>query len=120
MSQHSAPTLQLLEASLKQPLDQHERHSLEEYSQQRFQATPQTVLTVTQTQDLLNLLFSRRADRAEKVHEQPLAASEIKPQPIWSPFVASLPSPLQPLAQRPLLGLFVALVVITLLLWLVL
>lgn len=120
LSQHSAPTLQLLEASLKQPLDQQERQQLEDYSQQRFQATPQTVLTVTQTQDLLNFLFSRRADRAEKLPEQPLAASEIKPQPIWSPFVASLPPAIQPLAERPLLGFFVALVVITLLLWLVL
>ncbi|MBE5252268.1 flagella biosynthesis regulator Flk [Mixta mediterraneensis] len=115
LSQHSAPTLQLLEASLKQPLAQAEQRMLEEYSQQRFQATPQTVLTATQTQDLLNFLFSRRA---EKMQEQPLAASEIKPQPIWAPFPASLPPVLKPLAQRPLLGAFVALLVVIFLLWL--
>jgi hypothetical protein len=53
------------------------------------------------------------------MHEQPLAASEIKPQPIWSPFVTSLPPTLQPLAKRPMLGAFVVLVVLFLL-WLVL
>ncbi|WP_243077500.1 flagella biosynthesis regulator Flk [Pantoea sp. MQR6] len=117
LSQHSAPTLQLLEASLKQPLAQTEQRMMEDYSQQRFQATPQTVLTPTQTQDLLNFLFSRRA---EKMSEQPLAASEIKPQPIWAPIAASLPPSLQPLAQRPLLVIFIALLVIAFLLWIVL
>ncbi|WP_312240165.1 flagella biosynthesis regulator Flk [Pantoea sp.] len=115
LSQHSAPTLQMMESSLKQPLDPAEQRLLEDYSQQRFQATPQTVLTAAQTQDLLNLLFSRRA---EKSHELPLAASDINPQPIWSPFGASLPAALQPLAQRPLLSAFVALLVVALLLWL--
>lgn len=114
LSQHSAPTLQLVEASLKQPLDHAEQRLLEDYSQQRFQAMPQTVLTAAQTQDLLNLLFARRA---EKNPELPLAASETQPQPIWHPFGASLPPVLQPLAQRPLFSAFVALLVIAFLLW---
>ncbi|MCZ4060608.1 flagella biosynthesis regulator Flk [Pantoea sp. LMR881] len=113
LSQHSAPTLQLLEASLKQPLAQDEQRVLEDYSQQRFQAAPQTVLTAAQTQDLLNFLFSRRA---EKMHEQPLAASEIIPQPIWAPFATS--PLLQPLTQRPVLGALLALLAVAFLLWL--
>jgi len=70
------------------------------------------VLTPAQTQDLLNLLFSRRA---EKLHEQPLADSEIRPQPIWSPFIQMLP---QPLAQRPALTLIAGIFLFIFLLWL--
>jgi hypothetical protein len=102
----------MLESSLKQPLTSSEQRLLEDYSQQRFQATPQTVLTPAQTQDLLNLLFSRRA---EKNLEQPLAGSELRPQPIWAPsWVSQLPAPL---AQRPALTLSLALVVFIFLLW---
>jgi hypothetical protein len=114
LSQHSAPTLQVLEASLKQPLDRSERQQLEDYSQQRFQATPQTVLTPTQTQDLLNYLFTRRA---EKTQEQPLADSALRPQPIWAPVFEVLPPSL---AQRPALAAVLLLFVVALLLWLVL
>jgi len=114
LSQHSAPTLQVLEASLKQPLDRSERQQLEDYSQQRFQATPQTVLTPTQTQDLLNYLFARRA---EKTQEQPLADSALRPQPIWAPVLEVLPPSL---AQRPALAAVLLLFVVVLLLWLVL
>lgn len=116
LSLHTAPTLQLLEASLKQPLDQGERQLLEDYSQQRFQATPQTVLTAAQSQDLLNLLFSRRAER---LHEQPLADSNIHPQPIWGPILSTFPV-LQPLAQRPILSTFVIIVMLTFLMWILL
>ncbi|MDZ7277807.1 flagella biosynthesis regulator Flk [Pantoea eucrina] len=112
LSQHSAPTLQMLESSLKQPMSQDEQRLLEEYSLQRFQATPQTVLTTAQTQDLLNLLFSRRLERSS---EQPLADSALNPQPIWSPLVPILP---RPLAQRPMLTLALALVLAFFLIWL--
>ncbi|RWR00757.1 flagella biosynthesis regulator [[Pantoea] beijingensis] len=115
LSQQSAPTLRTLEASLKQPLDRTEQLMLEEYSQQRFQATPQTFLTAAQSQDLLNLLFTRRAE--EKQPEQPLPASEIKPQPIVHPLVGSLPSVLQPFANRPAFTAFAVLVVTGLLAW---
>ena len=71
------------------------------------------MLTPAQTQDLLNHLFARRAERHQ---EQPLADSALRPQPIWAPFIAVLP---QPLAQRPMLGVAAALIVILLLLWLV-
>ncbi|PPS58817.1 hypothetical protein CRX72_23715 [Pantoea sp. BRM17] len=64
-----------------------------------FQATPQTVLTAAQCQDLLNQLFSRRAERGETL---PLTDSVRQPQPIWAPFTEILP---RPLAQRPALSL---------------
>lgn len=112
LAQHSAPTLQMLETSLRQPLTHDEQRLLEDYSQQRFQALPTTVLTPAQTQDLLNLLFSRRA---EKLHEQPLANSQLRPQPIWSPFIQMLP---QPLAQRPALTLIAGIFLFIFLLWL--
>lgn len=112
LSQHHAPTLQLLESSLKQPLTHDEQRMLEDYSQQRFQATPQMVLTPAQAQDLLNVLFSRRV---EKTLEQPHAASELRPQPIWSPWVEMLP---RPLAQRPALKLILGLALFFFLLWL--
>ncbi|PKH24450.1 flagella biosynthesis regulator Flk [Enterobacterales bacterium CwR94] len=114
LSQHQAPTLQLLETALKQPLDRQEQRALEEYSQQRFQATPTTVLTAAQAQDLLNFVFARRAER---LREERLAANEIDPQPIWYPFGPNLPSFLQPLNNRPALTVCGALVVVIFLLW---
>ena len=109
--------MQLIETSLKHPLDQREQQMLEDYSLQRFQATPQMVLTPTQTQDLLNFLFARRAERA---HEQALADNELNPHPIWAPISGSLPPVLQPLAARPVLSAVVGLIVLAFLLWLVL
>ncbi|MFS2224756.1 flagella biosynthesis regulator Flk [Pantoea sp. B65] len=117
LSQHSAPTLLMLEASLKQPPDHLEQQMLEQYSQQRFQATPQTILTAAQAQDVVNFLFARRA---EKLLEQPLADSEINPKPIYHPLVGSLPSVLQPLANRPAFTAFAVAVVLVVLLWILL
>ncbi len=117
LTQHSAPTLQLVEASLKQPLDRAEQQQLEQYSLQRFQATPQMVLTAAQAQDLLNLIFSRRA---EKQLEMPLADSELNPKPIYHPLVGSLPPVLQPLANRPAFTAFAVVVVVLLLMWILL
>ncbi len=87
---------------------------LEDYSLQRFQATPQTLLTPAQSQDLLMLLFSSRAERNS---ETPLADSELRPQPIWAPFIEILP---RPLAQRPALTLVLGLALFFFLLWLLL
>lgn len=112
LSQHSAPTLQMLEASLKQPPDREEHQMLEQYSQQRFQATPLTILTVAQSQDLLELLFARRAERR---HEQALAGSELNPQPIYNPLVGFLPAALRPAASRPLFIAIAAVVVVAVL-----
>ncbi len=120
MSQHPAPTLHQLSAALKQPLDSGEQKLLEDYSQQRFNLAPQTpvVLTSAQVQDLLNLLFNRRADRLQEEQDRLLPASEQKPQPLFAPLWSFLPPALQPLAQKPL-WLATAIVVVVLLLWLV-
>ncbi|KOC92058.1 flagella biosynthesis regulator Flk [Winslowiella iniecta] len=117
LSQHSAPTLAMLIAALKQPPDRDEQQMLEIYSQQRFQATPLSVLTAAQTQDLLNLLFARRA---EKLAEQPLADSEINPRPLYHSQTASLPSVLQPLANRPAFTAFAVVILLVVLLWILL
>jgi hypothetical protein len=85
---------------------------LEEASQQRFQLPPQAILTAAQAQDLMNLLFARRAERLK---EMPLADSEIHPQPIISGYV---PPVLRPLATRPAVTAFAALVLFIFLLWL--
>ena len=116
LSQQHAPTLQMLETALKHPLDRAEQQMLEDYSQQRFQATPQTVLTTAQAQDLLNLLFSRRAEHITE-SDGLRAASEINPQPIYNPLIPWLPAPLQPLAGRPALAALLLLLAIGLL-WL--
>ncbi|MBD8213811.1 flagella biosynthesis regulator Flk [Erwinia persicina] len=114
LSQHAAPTLHLLTTTLKQPPDAGEQRMLEDYSQQRFNATPQTLLTPTQTQDLLNQLFSRRAERQQ---EQPLADSELNPRPVTVPLWGALPPVLQPLANRPVFTAFAVLLLLVLFLW---
>jgi len=117
LSQQSTPTLATLIAALKQPPDRDEQQTLELYSQQRFQATPLSVLTAAQTQDLLNLLFARRAD---KHAEQPLADSQLNPKPLYHSQTASLPSVLQPLANRPVFTAFAVAVLLIVLLWILL
>ncbi len=114
LSQHSAPTLTLLVATLKQPPDSGEQRMLEDYSQQRFGSAPQAVLSPNQAQDLLNLLFSRRAERLQ---EQPLADSELTPKPITVPLWGALPPVLQPLANRPVFTAFALLILLVLVLW---
>lgn len=51
LSLQHAPTLQSLQAALKQPLEADELVSLKEYAQQNGQIHPQTVLTTAQVQD---------------------------------------------------------------------
>ncbi|WP_459471495.1 flagella biosynthesis regulator Flk [Erwinia amylovora] len=117
VTQHATSSLSQLTATLKQPLDTGEQRLLEDYSQQRFNATPQTVLSATQIQDLLNLLFSRRAER---LLEQPVADSTLQPKPIAMPVWGALPPVLQPLASRPVLTAFAAFILLGLVLWMML
>jgi hypothetical protein len=58
-----------VQAALKQPLEPHEFEVIRDYAQQNWQATPQTVLTTAQVQDLLNQIFVRRAEREGGVPE---------------------------------------------------
>lgn len=107
-------TLGMLIASLKQPPSHEEHQLLENAAQQQFQAQPQTNITNLQAQVLLDLLFSQRAER---VREQRLADGSINPQPILSPIWANVPSFMLPALQRPMLSLFVAVVMIGFLMW---
>ncbi|WP_017345401.1 flagella biosynthesis regulator Flk [Pantoea sp. A4] len=115
LSQQSAPTLHHLEGALRQPLTPPEQRMLEAHIQQQFQATPQTVLTTAQQQDVLNLLFSRRADKHADATGEHSAAL---PQPIWAPFAALLPNSLRSGKPGLSFALVVSVVVIVLLLWL--
>ncbi|VFS44486.1 flagella biosynthesis regulator [Enterobacter cancerogenus] len=69
LSTQATPTLHTLQAALKQPLEPREFEALRDYAQQTWQATPQTVLTTAQVQDLLNQVFTRRAERESGVPE---------------------------------------------------
>jgi hypothetical protein len=54
-----------VQAALKQPLEPHEFEVIRDYAQQNWQATPQTVLTTAQVQDLLNqILFAAPSAKA--------------------------------------------------------
>lgn len=114
LSQHTAPTLPMLLASLKVPPEPAEQRMLEDASQQRFQQPPMAVLTAAQAQDLMNLLFARRAER---LREQLVADSEINPQPIVAPLFGYVPPVLQPMVNRPVFTAFAVLVLIGFLMW---
>lgn len=109
LSLQHAPTLQSLQAALKQPLEPNEQATLKEYAQQTYHIQPQTVLTTAQVQDLLNQVFLRRAERelSEPRHIQP----------IYSPFTPVIES-LKSVTARPGL-IFIALLVALLIFWLV-
>lgn len=112
LSTQSTPTLHTLQAALKQPLEPHEFEVIRDYAQQTWQATPQTVLTTAQVQDLLNQIFIRRAEREGGVPE----VRDI--QPIYSPLFAPVVETFRTLSARPGL-LFVALMIALAIFWLV-
>lgn len=113
LSQQQTPTLHTLQAALKQPLEPAEWQEMTDYSLQRFQATPQTLLTNSQVQDILNQVFLKRAER------QPAALEVHHVQPITSPIWSSFSEQMKVVSARPGMAL-VALVVVMLLLWIVL
>lgn len=116
LSTHPAPTLNVLQTVLKQPLEAQEGQVLRDFALQNWNATPQTVLTPVQVQELLNLLFLKRIERERATHAQTLEARD--PQPIYAPF-APVTTTLKSLSARPGLA-FIVLIVIMMLLWLVL
>jgi len=81
-----------------------------DYTQQRWQATPQTVLTSAQIQDVLNQGFALRVVN----NASPVETRDIKP--IYSPFIPTLMEPLRQLSARPGLALFALVVAIVLIL----
>ncbi|MDK9364793.1 MULTISPECIES: flagella biosynthesis regulator Flk [Lelliottia] len=112
LSTQTAPTLHTLQAALKQPLEPREFEAVRDYAQQTWQATPQTVLTTAQVQDLLNQIFIRRAEPESGVPE----ARNI--QPIYSPLFAPVVDTIKSISARPGL-MIIALMVALALFWLV-
>ncbi|HCL6625359.1 TPA: flagella biosynthesis regulator Flk [Citrobacter amalonaticus] len=111
LSLQHAPTLQSLQAALKQPLEADELASLKDYAQQNGQIQPQTVLTTAQVQDLLNQIFLKRVER-DREFTDPRHI-----QPIYSPFAPFIET-LRSFTARPGL-LFIALLIALLVFWLV-
>jgi hypothetical protein len=111
LSDQKAPTLNMLQAALKQPMEPHEFNALRDYAQQAWQATPQTVLTPAQIQDLLNQVFLRRVERSQDTLDTRYV------QPIYNPFTPFIEN-MKAMSTRPGLML-VALIVVMVLLWLV-
>ncbi|PUW02254.1 flagella biosynthesis regulator Flk, partial [Cronobacter sakazakii] len=99
-------------AALRQPLESREWQEISDYAQQRFQATPQTVLTTAQVQDILNQVFIRRSEGSPET----LEVRHI--QPIYSPLIAFFTQPMKQISAKPGLAMFL-LVLVILLLWLV-
>lgn len=112
LSLQPAPTLHTLQAALKQPLDGNEWQHIQDYAQQAYQLTPQSVLTNAQVQDLLNFVFLRRTERAQET----LEVRDI--QPIYSPLFAPVMETVKTLSARPGL-MFIALMIALLLVWIV-
>lgn len=111
LSGHRAPTPELLQTVLKQPLDAGECNALYDYARQNWQATPQTVLTQAQVQALLNQVFLRRVERSQDT----LDIRNI--QPIYNPQIPFFER-LKTVSARPGL-LLIALAIAVILLWLV-
>lgn len=111
LSLQHAPTLQSLQAALKQPLEAEELTRLKDYAQQTWQLQPQTVLTTAQVQDLLNQIFLKRVERDRELNDPRHI------QPIYSPFAPVIET-LRSFTARPGL-LFIALLVALLIFWLV-
>jgi hypothetical protein len=112
LSAQNAPTLNSLQAALKQPMEPHEWKTLQDFGQQSWNITPQTVLTATQVQTLLNQLFLRRVERSQDTLDVRYV------QPIVSPFAPVIDT-VKALSARPGLMLIIAVVVVTVL-WMVL
>lgn len=109
LSDQKAPTLNTLQAALKQPMETQEFNALRDYAQQAWQATPQTVLTPVQVQDLLNKVFLRRVDRTQDTVDSRYL------QPIYNPFTPFIEN-VKAMSARPGLML-VALIVVMILVW---
>ncbi|MFH0473751.1 flagella biosynthesis regulator [Kluyvera ascorbata] len=118
LSTHPAPTLNVLQAALKQPLGDQEFQVLRDYGQQNWNITLQTVLTPVQVQELLNLLFLKRIERERVAHAEAQVLEARNIQPIYAPFAPMITS-IKSLSARPGLA-FVVLIVVAVLLWVLL
>lgn len=106
LTQHASPTLSQVTAALKQPPDAAEQRLLEAHCLQRFNAQPHTLLSSAQVQDLLSVLFKRRAEHL-------LTENEKTPQPLWS----TLPPILQSVTHHPVFSALSLLILVMVLVW---
>ncbi|MDA8480732.1 flagella biosynthesis regulator Flk [Citrobacter sp. Awk 4] len=104
LSLQNTPTLQTLQAALKQPLEPNEFTAIKEYALQTYQIQPQTILTTVQVQDLLNQIFLRRVERERELNDPRHI------QPLYSPFAPVIET-IKSLSARPGL-LFIALMIV--------
>lgn len=77
LSTQAAPTLTLLQAALKQPLEAQEWQTIVDFAQHSWHVTPQTTLSSTQVLALLNKIFVLRVARAQET----LAIPPLPPEP---------------------------------------
>jgi len=106
LSQHTNPTLNQFTAALKQPPDDTEQQLLEKHCQAHYGTQPHALLSTTQVQDLLHILFQHRASHL-------VTHGETVPPALWW---NTLPPILQPFARRPVLSTCL-LILVVLLLW---
>ncbi len=109
LSQHPAPTLESIQMAHKPPLTEPEREWIADHSQQRFQATPQTVLTPFQVQDILTQILLNRTGHQSGVIE----VRDIKP--IVSPLLAGAIESIKNISTRnstAILALLIAMLVL--------
>ena len=111
LSQHPAPTLHTLQAAQKQPLNEPEREWLMDYSQQRLQISPQTVLSPFQIQDILTQILLMRTER------QPAGVIEVRDiKPITGPLFASTMDAIKQVSTRHSVAIIAFLIAILVLL----
>lgn len=113
LSQQSAPTLERLQAALKQPLTEPERKWVADYSQQHFQATAQSLLTPFQVQDILTQILLMRTERQSGTHD------DRNPKPIARPSQGTMSTSSHPFGRRSAV-VVIALLVVMLVGWLLL
>ncbi|CAI0702466.1 flagella biosynthesis regulator Flk [Serratia entomophila] len=117
LSTQTAPTLNSLLASLKQPADQQEQQQLNDYCQSRFNCGAAVPLTHPQMSDAIHQLFARRLDKAGQA--QPIVAQPAEPQPLLNPLIAALPLPLQKALSKPAVAFILLIAVLAAILALV-
>ncbi|WP_164514944.1 flagella biosynthesis regulator Flk [Klebsiella aerogenes] len=105
LSAQTAPTMNSLQAALKQPLEAQEWQKIADFAQSSWQVTPTTTLTSPQVLTLLNKVFALRVARAQAT----MAITPVEP----------LPAP-HAVYSKKAWTVAIALLVVIILLWLVL
>ena len=114
---HTAPTLNNLLATLKQPADEQELQQMNDYCQARFNCGANAPLTHPQMSDAIHQLFARRLEKAGQA--QPIVSHAVEPQPLLNPLIAALPLPLQKALSKPAVALILLLLALAVVLALV-